>query len=96
MHLETIACAATASAVAGTAAAALAGDSLTVKNADIGTSVRILAMVAQTQHTSWAQLNYGSGHDTTRGFRFRHLASNVRNVVPQGCPSPASLRSRWP
>jgi hypothetical protein len=84
MHLETIGYAATAAAVAGTVAAALAGDSLVVKNAAPGTKVFILAMTSDHQTVGADQLVLPSGHDTTRGYRVRVTASEVANLMPFG------------
>lgn len=67
MHLETISYSATAPGAAGAAAAALAGDSLTVKNSK--RAGHMLALWGCNQTAGWHQLVFPSAHDTTRGFR---------------------------
>lgn len=67
MHIETIGFSATAPGAAGAAAAALTGDSLTVKNSK--TAPRIIAWNACQQGAGFQQLVFPSGHDTTRNTR---------------------------
>jgi len=83
MHLETIGYATTAPST-GAAAAALAGDSLTIKNALPGSKIYLLAHVADKQAAGSEQVIHSSGHDTTRGYRVRAAASEVRNLLPWG------------
>lgn len=73
--LDTIAYSATAPGAAGATAAAVAGDSLTIRNAVLGTRLGLLAMMAKNQATGFHQLTWPSGNDQTRG---------IRNVVVAG------------
>lgn len=67
MHIELVTASATASAVVGTAAAAVGTDSLTVKNGRDG--IDIIAAWQTNQAAGFGQLIFPSGHDTTRGWR---------------------------
>jgi len=69
MHQESILCTATAAATTGTAATAVAGDSLTTRNAANGTGIRALAIWGHLQTGGWIQYTTPSGHDQTRGPR---------------------------
>ena len=84
MHLETIGYSATAPGATGTAAAALAGDSLTIKNSVLGKRALIVAHVADKQLLGWEQVAFPSGHDSTRGYRVSAAASEVNNLLPRG------------
>jgi len=80
MHLELVTATATAAAAApgGTAAAAVTGDSLTIKNAAPNSKVLMLAAWAHLNTNGvGGQLTRPSGHDTTRGFRFIGKAATV-------------------
>lgn len=66
MHIETIAFTATAPGTSGAAAAAVAGDSLVIKN---GKMPRILQAACDFQGAGFLQIAFPTGHDTTRGFR---------------------------
>jgi len=80
MHLEIVTATATAAAAApgGSAAAAVTGDSLTIKNAKPGSRVLMLAAWAHLNTNGvGGQLTRPSGHDTTRGFRFIGKAATV-------------------
>lgn len=65
-HIELITAAFTAAVAGGSAAAALAGDTLTVKN---GKEIDIIAAWQTNQTAGFGQLIFPSAHDTTRGFR---------------------------
>jgi hypothetical protein len=67
MHIELITCAATAAASTGSAATALAEDSLVVKNGK--GDIDIIALWQTNQTPGFGQLIFPSGHDTTRGWR---------------------------
>jgi hypothetical protein len=84
MHLELLTVAATAAATAGTAATALAGDSLTIKNANRSKSVDILAMWQTNQTAGFSQLVYPSAHDTSRGYRAAAAIGVNTGVLPFG------------
>lgn len=76
MHWEVIGFSATAPGAAGAAAAAYAGDSLTVRNAIPGTKVRLLNLSANKQTAGFVQLVFPSGNDTTRNIRAVDQATN--------------------
>lgn len=82
MHTELIAFTATAPGAAGAAAAALTGDSLTIKNAMGPAS--IIAWWAQQQSDGYQQLVTPTSHDTTRGYRTVVEAANIDSVIPAG------------
>lgn len=82
MHLRLNTFTATAAAVAGTAATAATGDTLTVENGK--GAVRILALWAQLQAAGFVQVNSASAHDTTRGWRARVGAGNITPENPLG------------
>lgn len=73
--LELISASATAAAAAGSAMAALTGDSLTIRNGH--GRARIVALWADVQTSGWLQLTFPSGHDSTRGIRARTIAANA-------------------
>lgn len=80
-HIELVTATATAPST-GAAAAAVTGDSLTVKNGRRG--VRILSAWACLQTAGFVQIVRPSGHDTTRDFRQRVPASEVDLLLPPG------------
>jgi hypothetical protein len=71
MHLQLVTASATASAAVGSAGAAVAGDSLTVQNANPAKGAAIVSLW-QTNNTNagFGQIAFPSGHDTTRGYRY--------------------------
>jgi len=81
MHTELISFSATAPST-GAAAAALTGDSLTVKNAR--GPAQIIAWWAQQQVDGWQQLVTPTAHDTTRGYRTVVEANNIDSLIPRG------------
>jgi len=83
MHIETIGLFAIAPGAAGAAAAAVTGDSLTIKN---GVKPRILAHWCDYQTGGFFQMNWPSAHDNVRGWRARVVASEVTNRQPSGIP----------
>jgi len=84
MHLELITAFTTAAGTSGAAAAAVTGDSLTVKNGRGKAS--ILAAWVQSQADGWFQIVKPSGHDTTRGFRQVVDSANIMNLFAAGMP----------
>jgi hypothetical protein len=84
MHIEILSCSATASAVAGTAAAALTGDSLTIKNANKARKTSILHAWHTVQSAGFGQIAFPSGHDTTRGFRYPAAVGVNLTCLPLG------------
>lgn len=65
-HIEIVTAAATAAATTGTAATALAGDSLIIKN---GRNIDIIAAWQTNQTAGFGQLIFPTAHETTRGYR---------------------------
>lgn len=65
-HIEIITASATAAATTGTAAAALTGDTLQIKN---GKTIDIIAAWQTNQTAGFGQLIFPTAHDTTRGYR---------------------------
>lgn len=84
MHLELITATTTAAGTSGAAAAALTGDSLTIKNSK--GPAKILACWSQVQADGYVQISKPSGHDTTRGLRLVTDSGTIRNLLPAGCP----------
>lgn len=80
-HIEIITAAATAAATTGTAATALAGDTLTVKN---GKNIDIIAAWQTNQSAGFGQLVFPSCHDTTRGFRSNVPTGVNPSLLPFG------------
>ena len=82
MHVELLSYSATAPGAAGAAAAAVTGDSLTVKNSR--GPAKLIAWWADNQTAGFHQLIFPSGHDTTRGIRTRVRSSEVDQLLTQG------------
>ncbi len=82
MHIELVTAFTTAAGASGAAAAAVTGDSLTVKNG-MGKSM-ILSAWCQSQADGWMQIIKPSGHDTTRGFRQVVDGANIMNLFAAG------------
>lgn len=86
MHIEIVTATATQPNT-GAAAAAVTGDSLTVKNGK--GKVLMLAAWATLQATAgFAQIAVPSGHDTTRGYRTGVPASATEQILPLGLGHP--------
>lgn len=79
---------ATAAAAGGSAAAALTGDSLTIRN--YGRAPNIVTGWGTNQTAGFAQLAYPTGHDTTRGFRVGLPAADTVIAVPVGSRLPVT------
>jgi hypothetical protein len=71
MHLQLVTAIATAPGAAGTAAAAVSGDSLTILNGKEGSKIRCVALWARLQAAGFIQVANYSGHDLVRGLRTR-------------------------
>jgi hypothetical protein len=65
-HIEIVTASATAAATTGTAATALTGDTLVIKN---GKNIDILAAWQTNQTAGFGQLIFPTAHETTRGYR---------------------------
>jgi len=85
-HIVLTTAIATAAATTGTAAAALAGDSLTTRN--YGKDPEIIAAWQTNQTAGFGQLAWPTGHDTTRGFRCGVPAANGQIILPLGARMP--------
>lgn len=72
----------------GGAAAALSGDSLTVKNAISGSPIDIVAMWGKNQTSGFHQVVYPSGNDTTRNIREIVVAGQPSNLFGRGMRTP--------
>jgi hypothetical protein len=81
MHIELLSTSATAPST-GAAAAALAGDSLTVKNSR--GKAQIIAAWGRNQVAGFHQIAFPSGHDTTRGFRSGNAIGSNLSLVAFG------------
>lgn len=78
----------TAPGSSGGAAAAVSGDSLTVKNAISGTPIDIVALWGKNQTSGWQQIIYPSGNDTTRNIREVVVAAQPSNLLGRGIKTP--------
>jgi len=77
---------ATAAAAAGSAAAALTGDSLNVRN--YGNRPRLISVWGTCQTGGFAQLAFPTGHDTTRGFRVGAPVASTQMLCSLGSSIP--------
>lgn len=84
MNLDLISFGVVAPGAAGTAMAALAGDVAVIRNSNPGMLIGALAMWTNAQAVGFTQLTYPSGHDLVRGIRYRNLALQPDNKVPEG------------
>jgi hypothetical protein len=81
-HIVLTTATAIAAATTGTAAAALAGDSLITRN--YGRNPFLLSAWQTNQTAGFGQLAWPTGHDTTRGFRCGVPAANGQVILPVG------------
>jgi hypothetical protein len=89
MHFELLSTSATQPNTGG-AAAALSGDSLTIKNALQSAGCDIIAGWATNQTAGFAQVTFPSGHDTTRGYRAGAAAGVNPFLIPLGLRIPVT------
>lgn len=82
--LDVVSVTVTAPGAGPTAMAAVAGDSLFVKNSPGENSTRMVAMWTKAQAAGFTQLTTPSMHDVTRGFRYTNVANQPGNMVPRG------------
>lgn len=78
--IDTITATVTAAAVLGSAAAAVAGDSLTIRST--AARVRLLNAWLDTDGAGWVQITSPKLHDNTRGLRFRSQVHNPFPLLP--------------
>jgi len=90
-HIQSIGFTATAPGASGAAATAVAGDSLIIP---FGKNPRILQMWADYQTSGFLQVTYPTGHDTTRGFRTRVVASEVTARMVMGLQMPITSQEQ--
>lgn len=88
-HIESIAFFTTAAGTTGAAAAAVAGDSLTIKYGD---SPRIISLWCDYQANGFVQVTFPTAHDTTRGYRTRVVASEVTARTVLGLSMPITAQ----
>lgn len=87
MHLESIGYTATAAAAAGSAAAAVTGDSLQIRNARAGSKVCIIGLIPDNQTAGFHQITWPSSHDVTRNIRLSVPAAQPVDIWPRGLVS---------
>lgn len=87
MHAQLLSVSATAPGAAGAAAAALAGDTLTIANGK-GKN-RIVAVWAKNQTAGFSQIAFPTAHDNTRGWRVGILAG-LSIALPMGMAIPVN------
>ena len=92
MHTETICFFATNPGAAGAAAAAVTGDSLTVKNNRGVSGPRILDLYAQQATAGFLQITFPSGHDTTRGYRVGQIPDDTYGHIVPGMSIPVTAQ----
>jgi hypothetical protein len=80
--LDTITAQVTAAAAAGSAMAAVAGDSLIVRASPSGKRIMMLQAWADVQTAAWFQITSPRLHDNTRGLRFRTRLTDVMPLFP--------------
>lgn len=89
MHLETVGFTATAPGTSGAAAAAVAGDSLVIKN---GKNPRIIQLACDFQGAGFVQVAFPTGHDTTRGYRQPVAAGEPTPRIAMGMALPLTAQ----
>lgn len=89
-HLVLTTCAATAAATTGTAATALAGDSLVQRN--YGRAANIIAAWQTNQTAGFGQITFPTAHDTTRGFRVGVPAAATEQIMALGLRMPCDAQ----
>lgn len=89
MHFELVSAGAVQPNTGG-AGVALAGDSLTVKNAMQSAGCDIIAMWATNQVAGFSQVTFPSGHDTTRGYRAGTAIGVNPSLIPLGLRIPVT------
>lgn len=92
MHTETIAYTATNPGAGGAAAAAVTGDSLTIKNNRGVGGPRIIDFYGQQATAGFQQVAYPTGHDTTRGYRVGQIPDDTYSHLPSGMSMPITAQ----
>lgn len=86
--LDLVSASVTAAAAGGTAMAAVAGDSLNVRNCPLETEPQLLTFWVKSQTSGFVQMTHPAGHDTTRDIRGRHVAAANLPLLPAGFAEP--------
>lgn len=88
--LDTVSASVTAAAVApgGSGMAAVAGDSLNVRNCPINLRPLLLQMWVKSQTSGIIQMTHPTGNDTTRDIRGRHVATAALPLLTNGYSEP--------
>lgn len=64
------------------AMAAVAGDTLTVRNATAGSAIKLLTTWAKSQNSGILRIRSPQMADNVQGIRLRHVAAQVDNLLP--------------
>jgi hypothetical protein len=86
--LDLVSASVTAAAAGGAAMAAVAGDSLAVRNAPFDAKPQLLTMWIKSQTSGFAQITHPSGHDQVRDIRVRHVAAANLPLFAPGLSEP--------
>jgi hypothetical protein len=92
MHTETIAYTVTNPGAGGAAAAAVTGDSLTIKNNRGVSGPRIIDFFGQQATAGFQQIVFPTGHDTTRGYRVGQIPDDTYTHIPPGMSIPVTAQ----
>lgn len=82
--LDIITASVTAAAAGGSAMAAVAGDSLIVRNASLDQRPLLMATWVKSQTSGFYQWIHPAGHDQVRDLRFREVLATPLNLLPYG------------
>lgn len=82
LELVTANVTAAVAAPAVSAMAAVAGDTLTVRNAKPDSDIRLLTCWVDSQNSGILRIRSPQMHDNVQGLRFRHVASSVQPLLP--------------
>lgn len=92
MHTELLSWAVTNPGAGGAAAAAVTGDSLTIKNNRGVSGPRIIDFFGQQATAGFQQLTFPSGHDTTRGYRVGQIPDDTYSHLCLGTSIPITAQ----
>lgn len=84
MNLDTLSFTVTAPGAGPTAMAAATGDVAVVRNGAKNSLILAAAIWTKAQAVGFTQILYPSGHDLVRGIRYRNIANQTDNKVPEG------------
>lgn len=86
--LDIVSLSVTAAAAGGSAMAAVAGDSLVIRNTSLDNRPQILATWVKSQTSGFVQMTHPSGHDQVRDIRMRHVAAANLPLFAPGFAEP--------